>query len=894
TTLTGVPSTPLGLTATPGDAQISLGWNASAGATNYIVQRATNGGPFTTIATTSATSFVNTNLLNGTNYFYVIAAVGHFGQSPFSASADAVPMAGGSGIFWINTITTSAQSWNVNSNWSNGTAFPNSQDASAVVNSSIPANQTINLNQPITLRSLSVGTAGAAFNITANGGTLTFDNTPDDSLLRQLPASSTNTISAPFSSISGLNVVNDSANTLTLSGVISGASDISFSGDVTLSAANTAAGATVITNGTLRLANALALQNTILNFDSGNLVFSGITAATLAGLSGANSAQNLNLVNVASGPVTLTVGGNNASLSYAGQLSGTGSLVKTGTGTLTLANATYTGNTTINAASGNLTVAGGAFGSPTATVTVGLANALTVSGGNATAGNVNVGLVGGQTGASGAIAGNASASLGALTIGSGGNTAGNFSVNTTGAVSLGNVAVRRNAGAVTTPTTTAGLIISNGTVSAASVTIAQGGVGGRGADLNIHGGSLTIADSASTGKFAINSSAGNGFVTMTGGALTYLGTDGLLMSVGAGVSRLSIRGGTATLAGITLNAGNAAGVTSSLVVSNGGTLYLGTAGLVLNQPGATVFVSLGNGNATVGAAADWSSAAPMGLNGDTTFQAADAANAARNISLSGGLSGSGGLVKTGAGTLTLSGSNTFSGATLINAGKLLINGSLAAGSAVTVASGGALGGTGVIHGLTMVQVGGTLSPGTSIGTLTISNSLTLMAGGTNLFEISKSPLTNDVVRISGTLAMGGTLRVTNIAGTLAVGDSFKLFAAGTYSGNFQSLLLPPPGPGLGWNTNLLNSAGIISVVNAAPPTPPQFGSVTLQGGNFIFTGTGGVADGSYYVLTATNVTIPMAMWTRLATNAFNSNGDFGFTNALDVSAPQQYFRLQLP
>ena len=245
------------------------------------------------------------------------------------------------------------------------------------------------------------------------------------------------------------------------------------------------------------------------------------------------------------------MGGNNLTAIYGGNLSGSGSLIKNGTGTLTLSNANYTGATTIS--SGILNILGGAFGSSASSFTVGTVGN-SVSGGTMNASSVNIGTAGGQTGASLGVNGTVNATFATgVTIGSSGNTAGYLDINTAGSVSLGAVAVQRDAGAVTTPSTTVGLIITNGTVSAASVTIAQAGVAGRGADLNINGGSLTIGNSSSTGAFAVNSSAGNGFITMTSGALTYLGTDGLLMSVGAGQGSVSISGGTATLTGITLN-----------------------------------------------------------------------------------------------------------------------------------------------------------------------------------------------------------------------------------------------------------------------------------------------------------------------------------------------------
>ena len=197
-----------------------------------------------------------------------------------------------------------------------------------------------------------------------------------------------------------------------------------------------------------------------------------------------------------------------------------------------------------------------------------------------------------------------------------------------------------------------------------------------------------------------------------------------------------------------------------------------------NQASNAVFASFET--ATIGAVTNWSSIAPITLTGTTTFKAADASSVAHNISLGGVLSGAGGLTKTGSGTLTLSGTNTFSGATTISAGRLAVNGSLVGSGAVTVGNGGALGGTGAINGAVTVQSGGILSPGNSIGTLIFSNSLTLAAGCTNIFEISKSPLTNDVAKISGALTNGGTLIVTNLGATpLAAGDSFKLFNATT-------------------------------------------------------------------------------------------------------------------
>ena len=158
--------------------------------------------------------------------------------------------------------------------------------------------------------------------------------------------------------------------------------------------------------------------------------------------------------------------------------------------------------------------------------------------------------------------------------------------------------------------------------------------------------------------------------------------------------------------------------------------------------------------------------------------------------------------------------NTYSGNTAINGGRLLVNGSIGSG-ATTVSNGGALGGNGTLGGAITVQSGGTLSPGTGTGILTASNNVTFQAGSTNVMEISKTPLTNDQLRVTGALTFGGTLVVSNLAGTIAVGDKFKLFQAGSINGSFSVYRLPTLTANLAWNTNSL-STGILSVVQTSP------------------------------------------------------------------------------
>jgi autotransporter-associated beta strand protein len=259
----------------------------------------------------------------------------------------------------------------------------------------------------------------------------------------------------------------------------------------------------------------------------------------------------------------------------------------------------------------------------------------------------------------------------------------------------------------------------------------------------------------------------------------------------------------------------------------------------------------------------------MTLVGATSFQAADASGTAHDITLNGTLSGVGNLVKTGGGMLTLNGTNTYVGTTTVNSGILA--------------------GTGIISGPVAINSGGALSPGNPLGTLIISNNLTLAADSATLMLVQHSPLTNSAVKVSSILTEGGTLTITNSnATTFAAGDSFKLFNAGAYSGAFANYVLPSLPAGLAWNPYMLNVSGTLSVVTL---TSPAISSVKIYNGNLVISGTGGQVDWPYYVLVTTN--LESSQWTPLATNQFDASGNFVFTNALNPTWPQSFFRLQL-
>ncbi|HWY32531.1 MAG TPA: glycosyl hydrolase [Candidatus Acidoferrum sp.] len=92
-TANGPVSVPTGLSATAGNAQVTLNWSPAGGATSYNVQSSTNeGGPFSAIASPMTTSYTNTGLVNGTTYYYVVSATDGINVSSNSIEVSAMPV----------------------------------------------------------------------------------------------------------------------------------------------------------------------------------------------------------------------------------------------------------------------------------------------------------------------------------------------------------------------------------------------------------------------------------------------------------------------------------------------------------------------------------------------------------------------------------------------------------------------------------------------------------------------------------------------------------------------------------------------------------------------------------------------------------------------------------
>ena len=170
---------------------------------------------------------------------------------------------------------------------------------------------------------------------------------------------------------------------------------------------------------------------------------------------------------------------------------------------------------------------------------------------------------------------------------------------------------------------------------------------------------------------------------------------------------------------------------------------------------------------------------------------------AGNTEISGVISGTASnMTKTGAGTLQLSADNTYDGSTILNEGNLLLDGSDISESTVTV-DGGTLSGSGATGALT--GTGGTISPGTSIGTMGVNGNLSLCPGSMLDIEINgKTAGTGyDQLIVTGSAALYNPVLNLTYGFTPEAGDSFIIInndGADLVTGTFNGLT---PGTSVG-------------------------------------------------------------------------------------------------
>lgn len=538
---------------------------------------------------------------------------------------------------------------------------------------------------------------------------------------------------------------------------------------------------------------------------------------TINGLIGSTGTVRNNIASTAS---ILTVGGNNATATFAGSIldnGGTVGLTKIGNGIQTLSSATgltYTGATTINGGVLNVTstnglnAAGAVAVNATATSAGELRSATKV--GNVTVSANNGSNVAHVNPGTGAIGAGSIATLAMSSLNVNGGSL-DFDLTTTigtndllqvaGAVSFNAASALTLYGAATTGTytlATAGSAITYGTNPTINVqTVGRPAS----ATLNFSDANklqVDVVSAAAALKWVGNVASGtdfnwdkqataNFFNAGTSAADVFFANDNVTFDDTATNTAVTLVG-TLAPGSVTFN-----NVTKDYTFAGTG-LISGTTSLVKN---GAAKLTIGNANTYSGGTTI--SAGTVQLNDVGTLGTGAVTNNGTLVLNNGSTlvpktygnvtSGSGQLRKTGAGAVTLTGDHTYSGSTEIDQGALAVNGTLATGGAVNVntsaTAAGELRGTGTVGTVTLQANNGanvaTLSPGAgginSIGTLIASG--VSAANGNFIFDVTTPAGTGDLLQVSNALTFAGASTITVNPTAPPVNGTITLATAGS-------------------------------------------------------------------------------------------------------------------
>ena len=686
----------------------------------------------------------------------------------------------------------------------NGSYSGNITNRSAIIFSS-SSNQTISGNiireGTLTKNGSGIltlsGTNNYAGATTINSGTLTVSGTLSDSTAVTVASGAVYDVDASdtIASVGGAgNIEIASSQTLTagdsnnktLSGVISGSGGFTKAGSstYTLSGTNTYTGNTTISAGTLDISGQLG-------------------SGTYAG----------NISN--SGTLTYS---SNSDQTFSGVISGTGAINKSGSSKLTLSGTnTYTGNTSISA--GTLTVTGSLSDSASVSVESGAIYDVDASDTIASVGGAgNIEIASSQT----LTAGDSNnKTLSGVISGSGGFTKAGSSVYTLSGTNTYTGITTINAGTLTVSGTlsdSTAVTVASGAVYDVDASDTIASVGGAGNIEIASSQTLTAGDSNNKTLSGVISGSGgftktgsgtqtlsgtntySGATTINAGTLTVSGTlsDSTAVTVASGatydvdasdtITSLDGAGTIEIASSVTLTTGDTNDQELSGTISGSGSLTKAGSG-ILTLSGTNSY----SGNTTISAGTllvrsqlgEGTYAGNISNSGDFGI------NSSSDQTLSGVISGSGTINKSGTGELTLTGANTFNGTINVAGGTLFAGTSSDSSNNITqgniVVKGGTLGGGGVIGGdISFTTTGGTLAPGNSIGTLTVSGDLTLSADDTT--EIEFNATSADKIIVNGNTTLAGTISLfpenTTYSDTsLTIVDAS---AGGTFTGTFAT------------------------------------------------------------------------------------------------------------
>jgi autotransporter-associated beta strand protein len=474
---------------------------------------------------------------------------------------------------------------------------------------------------------------------------------------------------------------------------------------------------------------------------------------------------------------------------------------------------------------------------------------------------------------------------------------------------------------------TSGYVITNGSGNAA-LTLAGTPI-------------ITIPSGATEIDCPLAGTAGlseSGFGTLTlGGINTYTGPT----TIGSGgslvVSRANAYTGATTIgSGSTLTftgSGNLAGGSYPGNIANSGGAFIynssvpqtllgiisGSGSLTQEGPGALTLsglntftggITISSGTLTISGSGD--------LGNNVTFNTGSYAggiddagafiyNSSAAQTLSGGISDTGTLTQEGPGTLTLGGFNTYSGATVISRGTLALSssGSINSSESISIAAGATFDVSTASYY--------TLSSSTSLMAMGTTNAAATIKGASGgVVDIGSQPVsltitpgtfngdvTNQALNISqGALNLNGNAITVTNAGSSALGaGTYTLIHVngGIINGTPDATVSSFSGAGLATSTtaSISVTGGNVNLVVASTVVPvPAINSLALSGNSLVLSGTNGPNNGTYTILTSTNVALPLASWTTNATGTFSPTGTFSVTNT--VSGSPSFFIVRVP
>ena len=634
-------------------------------------------------------------------------------------------------------------------------------------------------------------------------------------------------------------------------------------GTLTLGGANTYSGPTNIEAGTLRINNALALQNSTLVSSGGVLDLNGYNAL-LAGLSGGSTLDTLN-------GGTLTVGNNNVSSAFAGALTGNAALVKTGAGTLTLSGANvYGGATTIN--NGTLLLDFSAPGAPASNI---------LPAGTAVSFNGSTLAVTGSPSAAN------SQTLGNLTF----NGVTNINVTLNGAASLALAADNtwtRNAGSAvnvnlngatltSSPATNAhGLVVGTGSTAFATVNgtdwaaVSGGQVvayTGYSTDSYVPGANtdITAADPApatiSSDTLAFRTAQAN---TLTLPGVVTLGAGGVLVGSQVGANATGISGGTLTSATneLLIHQFNTAGaLTINSVLGDNGANSMG---LTKAGPGTLVLTGANtySGPTIVGGGSLQGSTATIPgavtLQGRANVNYNQASDGALNVIVS----GNGSLTKSGLGALNITQLQTYSGPTYITSGTLRVTPSTTTGMYEGLVSNGNGYDTSDSIPQTSIQSVARWGNSTSGGgnnvypawgdntTWGYTGYINNTSGGNVTYEFGKNFDDGAYLKIDGTVVVNNDNWNWNVLGSITLSPGMHTF----------DLRFGQGGGGVGPNTGAYNNFGISYNTVGNTGTGGTWLQMGVNDPNTVFYASGAAAGlpGASAVVLSSNTTLDLS------------------------------------